>query len=105
MSECLKNLKYFCYVCGKCTAQESLRSLSIDAEKAYEKYFDEKVIRGVDWVPTKICKTCYTSLIEWWNHKRNEMQFGIPVIWTAPGNSLFSIYYSKLVQNTKNELK
>lgn len=85
MSDCLTKLQYFCYVCGKFTLKESRVRIDGIVQKAYEEYFNERYIKNVSWAPRKICKTCYNGLTYWWNRKRAEMPFGVPMIWTNAG--------------------
>lgn len=102
--EYCKNLIKFCFICGHFTpSKRSKGQLSQKLILTYEKYFDQKFISGVPWVPQTICKRCYNYLLEWSHHKRKSLPFGVPMIWTNPINHDPSNCYACV--NTKRGLQ
>lgn len=86
-SHCEK-LNMFCFVCGKFTPKKHRRHLVEDALKAYNQYFlvtPAEEMRNVDHAPEFTCITCFSALNKWWKLRRYSMPFGLPMIWTDPG--------------------
>lgn len=59
-----KNIKYFCFVCGKFTAKVNKKSKTETFVKLYRLYYEQ------DWVddshvPQFGCSNCYVSLFKW----------------------------------------
>lgn len=71
----------FCYVCGKYTTAVSRRKITEDIADLYQKYFNQNVIRDVDWAPSIICTGCTARLNQWLKGDIESMSFGIPMIW------------------------
>lgn len=86
MSDCASKFNYYCYVCGKFTIMPSRKRINDHTARIYEQYFNVTMIRDVNWVPTIACSTCTNRLNDWSNGKVESMTFGVPVIWTDPGN-------------------
>lgn len=89
MENCPSNINNFCYICGHFIPLNRRDHgkhgvFSKELNEAYEKYFDQKVVVGVPWVPNIICKTCYNNLLEWIHNKHRRMTFGVPMIWIDP---------------------
>ncbi|XP_017482095.1 PREDICTED: uncharacterized protein LOC108371107 isoform X1 [Rhagoletis zephyria] len=84
-ANCPENINLFCYVCGKRAFSTNTALLTEQVERAFQLYFDSEIIRGVSWDPDKICKTCYNGLNMWIQGKRSSLRFGVPMIWTDPG--------------------
>lgn len=76
----------FCYICGKFTAMANRRKLTDEIDTLYKQYFNLPVIKDKPWVPSVCCSTCSTGLKRWANGHAKCMPFGIPMIWTDPGN-------------------
>lgn len=83
-----EKLNKFCFVCGKYTPKEHLRHLVEDALKAYNRYFlirPVEEMRNVDYAPEFTCITCCSALNKWWKLGRYSMPFGLPMMWSNPG--------------------
>lgn len=93
MEGCKGNINCFCYVCGKFTPLDEdnrynkrrAGAFSEDFIEAYKKYFNQPIIKNVNWVPNAVCVVCYNALLKWKNRERVSMPFGVPMIWTNPG--------------------
>lgn len=83
MSDCTGKINLFCYICGKICIPRS-ENFTATLKTAYTAYFNQPIIEN-DYVPEKVCGTCFVYLINWWNGKREKMPFGVPMIWTNPG--------------------
>lgn len=116
MNSCAENINNFCYVCGhfvklgrNSTADKNKRGrFSAEFKYAYEKYFSQSVF-CVDWAPKTVCVRCYGLLLKWTKREINEMPFGIPMMWSYPGEHQRSNCYAcmnsrfKYTGRTKNK--
>ena len=75
-ANCPENINLFCYVCGKRAFSTNTALLTEQVERAFKLYFDSEIIRGV---------SCYNGLNMWIQGKRSSLRFGVPMIWTDPG--------------------
>lgn len=85
MSDCLSKFNFFCYVCGKFTIMTSRRKFTCEVAQIYEQYFNIPVIRSVQWTPAIACTTCVNQLQKWSKGVIESMPFGIPMLWSDPG--------------------
>lgn len=83
-----EKLNCFCFMCGKFTPKEHRRKLNgQDAVACYNYYFSMTLaeMQNVDYAPEFTCITCLGALNSWWKQKRYSLPFGIPMVWTNPG--------------------
>lgn len=62
------------------------RQITEEISQAYEQYFNMPVTQNMNWAPKIICPSCRVGLAMWVNGKRSTMPFGIPMIWSDPGD-------------------
>lgn len=86
MADCTGNFDLFCYMCGKFSIPGSKMRISSKCAERYEQYFGMSIIRNVKWAPQFICKTCDKELRDWECGSRNQLPFGVPMIWCDPGS-------------------
>lgn len=87
--KCINDPNSFCYICGEVVFAVQRRNITPVIKTAYNLYFGEFCKLGdqnKSWAPHICCKTCYTNLLDWLNHRRPSMPFAIPVIWLEPRN-------------------
>lgn len=85
MNKCgLHKFNNFCYVCGRYTIMPSRRKISSEIAELYKIYFDNFVVRDVEWAPAMICTGCLSKLNQWYKGEISCMPFGLPMIWTDP---------------------
>lgn len=65
---------------------QSRRNIRDDVQLLYEKYFNVPVIRDVNWAPSIACTSCIDRLKQWAKKNVTSMPFGVPMIWTDPGD-------------------
>lgn len=83
-------LDEYCYVCGRITPRPERKSgtkqerpnlMTPDFKIAYLHYFDEPDLFDQYFTPNTVCKSCYTNLLGWKNHKVVSLKIGTPVQW------------------------
>lgn len=87
--KCINNPNSFCYICGNVVFAVQRRNITPVIKTAYNLYFGKFCKLGdqdKSWAPHICCKTCYTNLLDWLNHKRPLMPFAILMIWLEPTN-------------------
>lgn len=86
MSEPICKIDCFCNVCGhSVVTKDQLGSMSDTFLDAYKQYFQIELIKDQKWAPKNVCHSCYATLMQWKSNKRLNMPFGVPMIWTNPG--------------------
>lgn len=83
-------LNNFCFVCGKFTIKSQRRHLTADAIAGYNYYFSSikpvAEMQNVDFAPQFTCIACIEALSSWWKGKRYSLPFGLPFVWSDPGD-------------------
>ncbi|CAH0551267.1 unnamed protein product [Brassicogethes aeneus] len=77
--------------------------MSDDVIEFSEQYFNIEVIRNVHWVPSIACTSCIVTLRKWAKGEVESMPFGIPMVWTDPGNHEVDQCYVCVNKNSKVE--
>jgi hypothetical protein len=67
--QCLKSPQKFCYICGSYVFDTKVLQIDSFVKKLYFSYFQLKVA----------CNTCLEGLRYWYDGKRKEMPFAIPM--------------------------
>lgn len=49
--------------------------------------------RDKEWVPNIVCTYCDSNLNMWWNGKRAQMAFAVPMVWKKPRNHRTDCYF------------
>lgn len=82
-----EKLNNFCFVCGKFTVKADKRHLNSmkEALACYKYYFLQPEPQQNKYSPEFTCISCISALNFWWNKKRFSLPFGLPMIWTDPG--------------------
>lgn len=91
---CKNNANVFCYICGQFCISSQIQPITANTKKYYELYFG-RVIESCkeNWVPEIVCKCCEVNLLSWWNGKRKQMPFGVPMKWGKPRNHRNDCYF------------
>lgn len=96
---CQNDKDNFCYCCGLFTVHGEAKSFQPSSKvvSAFNSYFSPHtaVDVGQPWVPGVICKSCYTTLLKWYNGGPAKMRFAIPVIWRNPGPDHSQCYFCR----------
>lgn len=92
--KCENSPNIFCYVCGKFCVASQRKAIAENTKTLYEVYFSRVMQNFEDyWVPEIVCKTCESNLNLWWNSKRCQMPFAVPMIWNKPRNHRTDCYF------------
>lgn len=83
-------LNNFCFVCGKLTVKSQRRHLTTDAIAGYNYYFSSikpiAEMQNASFAPEFSCFACIEALDSWWKGRRYSLPFGLPMVWTDPGD-------------------
>ncbi|XP_043468037.1 coiled-coil domain-containing protein 18-like [Leptopilina heterotoma] len=83
------------------TFQEEMRILKI-----YKDYFDLEITnQDKNFVPHKICSSCYTILTRWNHKKGDKLKFIKPTLWEKPLNQKDCYFCNTNVQGYNNKNK
>ena len=80
--KCLNNPDFFCFLFSSSTIPSQRANISVFVKQAFFAYFKVKLgDQDKPWVPHKVCKQCVESLRMWTKGTRENMPFGIPMVW------------------------
>ena len=90
---CINHPDNFCYICCEYTPPTHRAKLSNRIKLAHAHYFGCKVgDEDKEWAPHICCNCCRTSLLFWFDGKRKQMPFGVPMIWREQRDHVFDCY-------------
>ena len=83
-----------CSICGEYTPPTHRAKLSSRIKLAHAHYFGYKVgDEAKEWAPHIYCNRCRTSLLFWFDRKRKQMPFGVPMIWREQRDHVSDYYF------------
>lgn len=86
MSSCNSgSINSYCYVCGQYTIPAKRMNITQAVEHNYSFYFTKVILRR-PWAPNICCLKCYSNLENWISGKIKQLPFGVPMVWSDPGN-------------------
>ena len=91
---CINHPDNFCYICGEYIPPTHHAKLSSRMKLVYAHFFGCKVgDEDKEWAPHTCCNRCRTSLSRWFDGKRKQMPFGVPMIWREERDHVSDCYF------------
>lgn len=92
--KCTNSANIFCYICGQFCVSSQKRPITANTKNYFELYFGRVIEnRKESWIPEIVCKCCEVNLCSWWNGKRAQMPFAVPMKWDKPRNHRNDCYF------------
>lgn len=93
---CINLRDKICYICGQLTFTKQKVALESEVKRLYREYFSLEVIEQQTWTPSIACKTCVSTLKNWWNGRKGGKLFATPMLWREPKGDHSDCYFCHL---------
>ena len=91
---CPNKANSFCYMCGDFITVVQRWTITSLLRTAYFHYFDCKIgDQDKFWAPHICCKPCYNGLTAWFNGKKANFNFAVPMVWRELWNHADDCYF------------